>query len=278
MSLGISLIVLLAAVLHASWNALLRAGEDKFWSMTVMCLGIACLCLGLIPFAPLPLQASWVYAVLSGVLHVGYNLFLIRTYRHGDLGQTYPISRGSSPLLVSLCAAVFAHELPSPLEMAGVLVICAGIFSLAFQGRGVGRLSLLYALGTGCFIGAYSVVDGIGARLSGTPVGYTLWMCLVWCVLEVWVYIALRGWRSLLRGRRETWVAAGGGIVSMVAYGIIIFAMSRGPMGPVSALRETSVVFAALIGRVFLHERLTLWRILACAVVALGALCIGYSR
>ena len=225
----------------------------------------------------MPAKASWGYAALSAVLHVGYNLFLVRTYRHGDLGQTYPISRGSSPLLVSLGAAAFAHELPDAIAVAGVLLVSAGIISLAFQGRSIGRDSLLYALGTGCFIAAYSVTDGIGVRLSGTPVGYTVWMCLLWGILAPPVYVALRDWRSLVRGSRETWVAAGGGIVSLIAYGIIIFAMSLGPMGPISALRETSVVFAALIGRFFLHERLTVYRIVACIVVALGAVCIGHA-
>jgi drug/metabolite transporter (DMT)-like permease len=277
MSLGISLIVLLAAVLHASWNALLRAGSDRLWSMTVMCVAIAIACAGVAPFVSLPARASWGYALLSALLHIGYNLFLVRTYRSGDLGQTYPISRGSSPVLVSIGAALFAGELPDPISAFGVLLVSGGIVSLAFQGRTVGWGSLPYALGTGCFIGAYSVTDGIGVRLSGSPIGYTVWMCLLWGVMAPPVYAVLRDWRSLFRGLRETTVAAGGGIVSLVAYGIVIFAMSLGPMGSVSALRETSVVFAALIGRFFLHERLTAWRIGACCVVALGAILISHD-
>jgi drug/metabolite transporter (DMT)-like permease len=277
MSLGISLVVLLAAVLHASWNALLRAGEDRLWSITTMCIGIAVVCAVLATVVPVPARASWPYAVLSALLHVGYNLFLVRTYRSGDLGQTYPISRGSSPLLVTLGAAVFAREVPDAVSAIGVAMVSAGIISLAFQGRKVGLGSLPYALGTGCFIGAYSVTDGIGVRLAGSAVGYTVWMCLLWGVLAPLVYAAIRDWRSLLRGPRETWVAAGGGVVSLIAYGIIIYAMSLGAMGPVSALRETSVVFAALIGRFFLGERLTGYRITACLVVALGAVCIGHS-
>jgi drug/metabolite transporter (DMT)-like permease len=276
MSIEISLIVLLAAVLHASWNALLRAGTDRLWSMTMMCIAVALVCAGLALVLPVPARASWGCAILSALLHVGYNLFLVRTYRSGDLGQTYPIAQGSSPLLVSLGAALFAGELPDPISMAGILLVSGGIISLAFQGRRLGLDSLAYALGTGCFIGAYSVTDGIGARLSGTPVGYTIWMCLLWGIMMPPVYAVLRDWRSLIRGPRETLVAAGGGIVSLVAYGIIIVAMSLGPMGPVSALRETSVVFAALIGRFFLHERLTAHRIAACIVVAIGALCIGH--
>ncbi|MDB5296643.1 MAG: multidrug transporter permease [Phycisphaerales bacterium] len=176
---------------------------------------------------------------------------------------------------MSIGAAVFAGEMPDPVSTAGVLLVSGGILSLAFQGHRLALDSLPYALGTGCFIGAYSVADGIGVRLSGTPAGYTVWMCLLWGVLMPAVYVVARGRQSLIRGRRETLVAAGGGIVSLVAYGIIIAAMSFGPMGPVSALRETSVVFAALIGRFFLHERLTAYRTAACVVIAVGAICIG---
>ncbi len=165
MSIEISLVVLLAAVLHASWNALLRAGTDRLWSMTMMCIAIAIVCAGLAFVFPVPARASWGCLVFSALLHIGYNLFLVRTYRSGDLGQTYPIARGSSPLLVSLGAALFAGELPDPISMTGVVLVSGGIISLAFQGRGLGLDSLLYALGTGCFIGAYSVTDGIGVRL-----------------------------------------------------------------------------------------------------------------
>ena len=277
MPIWISLVVLLAAVLHAGWNGLLRAGTDRLWSMTVMCIAIALVCAGLAVFVPMPAPASWAYAGFSALLHVGYNLFLIRTYRSGDLGQTYPIARGFSPLLVALGAALFARELPDPISLAGVVLVSSGIIALAFQGRKVALDSLPYALGTGCFIGAYSVTDGIGARLSGAPVGYTVWLCLLWGVMMPAVYVAMRDWRSLIRGPKETWTAAAGGIVSLVAYGIVIFAMSLGPMGPVSALRETSVVFAALIGRFFLKEQLTASRIAACLVVAIGALCIGHD-
>ena len=234
MSIGISLIVLFAAVLHASWNALLRGGSDRLWSMTIMCIAIALACALMAPFVPVPATASWGCVALSALLHVGYNLFLVRTYRQGDLGQTYPIARGASPLLVSLGAAVFARELPDALSLTGVLLVSGGIVALAFQGRAIGRQTLLFALGTGCFIGAYSVTDGVGVRLSGSPVGYTVWMCLSWGLLAPATYIVLRDARSLVRGRREMLVAAGGGLASLLAYGIVIFAMAhkcrlRGP-------------------------------------------------
>lgn len=276
MSFGIILAVLAAAILHASWNALLRAGADRLWSMTIMCIAVAIVCGNLAIWCPAPARASWPYAIASAVVHIGYNLLLVATYRHGDLGQTYPIARGSSPLLVSLCAALFAAERPTPMSLIGVLLVSGGIISLAFQGRSLGRKVLPYALGTGCTIGIYSVIDGIGARVSGAPVSYTIWMCLLWGLLMPPVYVALRDWQSLASADpRQVLLAASGGIVSLVAYGIVIFAMSVSPMGPVSALRETSVVFAALIGRFFLKERLTWHRLAACIVVAVGAACLG---
>lgn len=178
---------------------------------------------------------------------------------------------------MALGAALFARELPDPINMLGILLVSGGIISLAFQGRRLGLDALPYALGTGCFIGAYSVTDGIGARLAGTPVGYTIWMSLLGNAMMPLIYVLARDWRGLIRTPRENWTAAAGGLASLLAYGIVIFAMSRGAMGPVSALRETSVVFAALIGRFFLKERLSAYRIAACSVVAIGALCIGHQ-
>ena len=268
-------LVLFAALLHASWNALLRSGADRLWSMTVMCIAIAMVCIVAAAFMVPPAIESWGYALLSGLLHVGYNLFLVRSYRVGDLGQIYPISRGSSPVLITLGAAIFAGESISPGELLGVTLVSAGIISLAFKGRSLSVASLPYALGTGCFIAAYSVVDGIGARLSGAPLAYTVWMCALWGVLMPLVYIGLRGPRSLFSVRPGTVTAVVGGLVSLLAYAMVIYAMNEAPLGAVSALRETSVLFALLIGYVFLGETLTARRILACVVIASGAVIIG---
>jgi drug/metabolite transporter (DMT)-like permease len=275
MPIHIVLLVLFAALLHASWNALLRSGNDRLWSMTVMCIAIAIVCAVAAAFMVPPAMESWSYALLSGLLHVGYNLFLVRSYRVGDLGQIYPISRGSSPVLITLGAAVFAGESISPGELLGVALVSGGIVSLAFKGRSLSVPSLPYALGTGCFIAAYSVVDGIGARLSGAPLSYAVWMCALWGVLMPVVYIGLRGPRSLFSVRPGMVTAIGGGLVSLLAYAMVIYAMNEAPLGAVSALRETSVLFALLIGYVFLGETLTARRILACVVIASGTLIIG---
>ncbi|BBP65669.1 multidrug DMT transporter permease [Pseudomonas sp. Cab53] len=275
MPIHITLLVLFAALLHASWNALLRGGADRLWSMTIMCIAVAIASAVTAAFMVTPAPASWGYALLSALLHVGYNLFLVRSYRLGDLGQVYPISRGSSPVLITLGAAAFAGESISPGTLLGIALVSGGIISLALSGRKLSTPSLSYALGTGCFIAAYSVTDGIGARLSGAPLAYTVWMCTLWGVMMPMVYIGLRDARSLFAVRPGLLTALAGGLVSLLAYAIVIYAMNEAPMGAVSALRETSVLFAALIGGLFLGEALTVRRILACAVIASGILIIG---
>lgn len=275
MPIHLVLLVLFAALLHASWNALLRGGSDRLWSMTMMCVAIAIVCAFAAVFMVAPAPESWGYALLSALLHVGYNLFLVRSYRVGDLGQIYPISRGSSPALITLGAALFAGETITLGELLGIGLVSGGIMSLAFRGRSLSVPSLPYALGTGCFIAAYSVVDGIGARLSGAPLAYTVWMSALWGVLMPLVYIGLRDARSLFSVRPGMLTAVVGGLVSLLAYAIVIYAMNEAPLGAVSALRETSVLFAALLGYLFLGEKLTVRRMLACVVIASGAIIIG---
>ncbi|WP_434765676.1 EamA family transporter [Pseudomonas triticicola] len=275
MPIHLVFLVLFAALLHASWNALLRGGADRLWSMTMMCVAIAIVCVVAALFLSPPAPESWGYALLSALLHVGYNLFLVRSYRVGDLGQIYPISRGSSPALITLGAALFAGETITPGELLGIGLVSGGIMSLAFRGRSLSVPSLPYALGTGCFIAAYSVVDGIGARLSGAPLAYTVWMSALWGVLMPLVYIGLRDARSLFSVRPGMLTAVVGGLVSLLAYAIVIYAMNEAPLGAVSALRETSVLFAALLGYLFLGEKLTVRRMLACVVIASGAIIIG---
>lgn len=264
------LLTLFAALLHAGWNALLRGGDDRLWSMTIMCLTIAALCVLVAPFMPLPARASWPCALLSALLHVGYNLCLVRSYRSGDLGQSYPIARGSSPLMVTCAAAIVAGEKIEPNTLVGIALISGGILLLAISGGGARMRDLRYPLATGAFIAAYSVVDGVGVRLAGSALSYTLWMSACWGALMPALYIALRDAKSLLRWRPGLPGAAAGGLVSLLAYGIIIDVMASAPMGAVSALRETSVLFAAVLGYLFLGETLTLRKMVACAVIAAG--------
>jgi drug/metabolite transporter (DMT)-like permease len=274
MSLSIAALVLFAALLHASWNALLKGGGDGFWTMTVMGIATSLACAALAPLLPVPRLASWPYIAMSALLHVGYNAFLVRAYRHGDFGSAYPIARGSSPLLVTLGAALAVGEWPAMVGIAGIVLVSGGIISLAFRKGRLPEAGFLYALGTGIFIAAYSVTDGIGGRLSGSAPAYTVWLCLIWGATALPIYLARRRGDAVWRGARKTGLAATGGIVSLAAYGIVIFAMTRAPMGSVSALRETSVLFAVFLGRIFFGETLTSRRLVSALVIAMGALCL----
>ena len=267
--------VMCAAVLHASWNAVLRGGGDRLWSMTLMMIAITVVTAITLPLLPWPNAASWPYVIASAIIHVGYNLSLVRTYRSGDLGQTYPVSRGSSPVLVALGAALFAHEIPNVTAWIGIALVSAGIISLAFQGKKVRADFLPAAFTTGVLIGAYTVVDGIGVRLSGNSLAYTNTMFLLWSITMPAIFYAMRG-KPPAYTRTQTVMALTGGLVSLLAYGIVIWAMQFDAMGVVSALRETSVVWAALIGRVFLQERLSARRIASCLAIAAGAACLAF--
>ena len=271
--------VLVAALLHASWNAMLHGNRDRFLSMTWMSIAIATVSTFVVLFTPRPAHAAWPYIVASGLVHIFYNVTLVQSYRRNDLAQAYPIARGSSPLLVTLGAALFAHEAIGPLHIFGILMISGGNISIALEGSRVSRAGALAALTTGATIAVYTVIDGIGVRLSGgQALAYTAWMFLFYWLMPV-LFVAMRGRAALWTPVRAAPMALGsslvGGLVSIAAYGIVIWALQSGAMGAVSALRETSVVFAVLIGRMFLRETVSGKRWLACLVVAAGAVCLG---
>ena len=272
-------LVLVAALLHATWNAMLHGNHDRFLSMTWMSIAISVVSTVVVLFAPWPTRSAWPYIVASGLTHIVYNMSLVRAYRRSDLGEAYPIARGSSPLLVTLGAALFAHEAIGPLHALGIVMISGGIVALALEGGNVSRAGALAALTTGATIAIYTVIDGIGVRLSnGEALTYTAWMFLFYWLMPV-LFIAMRGAAALWTPVRDAPVAVRsslvGGLVSIGAYGIVIWAMQSGAMGAVSALRETSVVFAVLIGRVFLREAVSARRWMACLIVAAGAVCLG---
>ncbi|HKT91542.1 MAG TPA: DMT family transporter [Paraburkholderia sp.] len=272
-------IVLFAALLHASWNAMLHGNRDRFLSMTWMSIAIGVVATLVVVSTPWPASASWPYIVASGLVHIFYNVSLVRSYRRSDLALAYPIARGSSPLLVTLGAALFAQEAISPLHVLGIVMISGAIIAIALQGRRMSRADALAALTTGATIAIYTLIDGIGVRLSdGQPLGYTAWMFLFYWAMPV-LFVAARGFAPLWTPVRAEPLSIAsslaGGLVSIAAYGIVIWALQSGAMGAVSALRETSVVFAVLIGRLFLREAVSGTRWLACVVVTAGAVCLG---
>jgi len=272
--------VLSAALLHAGWNALLRGGTDRLQSMLIMSITLGFTGFLMMSVAGVPWPAAS-YVVASGAIHLCYNALLVRMYRSGDLGETYPVARGTSPALIALGGSVLAGEWMGPLAILGIGLVCAGIFMLAAARAEVAhaRLHLTdlpYALATGVSIAAYSVVDGLGVRASGNWVAYTGGIFVFFLAMPLWVLVR-RGRAAFAMPLPEMAKAAAGGLISLAAYGVIIWAMQGNAMGAVSALRETSVVFAALLGAAFLGERLTGLRLAACCIIALGAVCVGWK-
>lgn len=278
MTLPVIALVLAAALLHASWNALLKSSHDRLASLSLMTLGAGLGAIPLVLWRPWPQAESWFYILLSGLLHTGYNLFLIRAYRIGDFGQSYPIARGSSPLLVALGAAVFAGEQLGIYTVIGIALVSLGIVSLANLRAMRRREHLsgpLAALAAGAFIAAYTITDGIGARLAGDAIAYAGWLFVADSIPLALLYQYKHGRSPVVLSHKDTWIGLAGGVMSLLAYGIVIWAVTLAPMGMVSALRETSVLFALLIGTLFLGEKLTLRRVLSCAVIAAGAIVLG---
>lgn len=268
MSPWVTGLVLFSAVLHASWNALLKGGGDRPRSVAAMAAAAGLASAGWACVRPAPRVESWFYIFLSVVLHVAYHFLLVWAYRHGDLGVSYPVARWSSPLLVAAGAAVLAGERPDALTLVGIVLVCGGIFGLA-RGR-AGARGIAPALLTGATIAAYSVADGLGSRAAGNAWSYAAWL-FVFNGPAVLPVLLWRDPRFDAGARRP----AAGGAVSLVGYAIVIWAASIGPMGRVSALRESSVLVAAVLGWLFLGERLGSRRLVACAIVAAGAACLG---
>lgn len=267
-------LVLCAALLHVGWNAVVKTSGDRLVTMTQVMGSAALVSVVALVFVPLPRSASWAYLALSTGLHAGYTLFLLRAYGHGDLSQVYPLARGSAPLLVLLLAFVAAGEMPSTTVMAAIGLIIVGIMSLAFRGgrRVAGESKpVAYALATALFIGGYTVVDGMGARLAGSPHGYAASLfTLNGMVLWVLLYLR-RGSVTMTLLRAGHWTSAAvGGVMSLAAYWLVIWALTLAPMAPVAALRETSVIFAALLGAVWLKEPFGRWSIASATLVAAG--------
>jgi len=267
------LAVLGAAVMHASWNAIVKVGLDRFSSILLLSIAQGAIALLLLPFFAFPAAEAWPWLLGSALLHVGYKLFLIRAYEHGDLSQVYPLARGTAPLIVALVGALFLGEVMTAGKTVAVVTIALGVIVMSRGGTNLGRLSskaLLYALGTACFTASYTLVDGVGARLAATASGFTLWMFVLDATVLTGIAVASRGSQALTRLRPELRSGLVAGALSLGAYWIAIWAFTQAPLAQVAALRETSVMFAMLIGVVVLGERAGLWRWIAAGLILNG--------
>jgi drug/metabolite transporter (DMT)-like permease len=257
LTLGVTLAVLGAGLLHASWNALLKSagGGDPLLDTAAVVAGSTACSMAALPFVPIPFAASWPFALASVVIHFGYYLTLAQAYRTGDLSFAYPLMRGTAPLLVTVLGILFLRELPSAQVSLGIVLISAGIFAIAFaQRHHHPPAAVWWALANAAIIAVYTLCDGAGARASGNALSYVLWLTFVeGIVFLVWIR-AFRGARATVYVRAQWRRGLLGGFCSVAAYGIVLWAMTRAPVAAVAALRETSVLFAAIIGTMLLKE------------------------
>lgn len=281
MSTTVFLAVLGAALLHAAWNALVKGGRDKHLAMAAVVLGHAPFaCLALL-FVPAPDMASLPYLIGGVVLHVGYQFFLLGSYRAGDLTQVYPLARGSAPLIVAIVSVLLLGVQLHRMEILAVCIIGAGIISLGLVRREDGLRNMraaVLALGAGCFIAGYSLVDGLGARMAGTALGFYGWLAIgnavVFCLV-----LSLRNRdvpRRVLSEGKKLMLAGGG--ASFAAYSLVVWSFTQAPIALVTALRETSIIFALLIGVFFLKERLDLAKVASVMATLTGAVLIRIAR
>jgi drug/metabolite transporter (DMT)-like permease len=277
LSLTVTLAVLAAAVTHAVWNAIAHSIKDQTLAFALIGAGGSAVCIPLVIVAAIPRSASWPYLLASVGIHVFYNLLLMQCYRLGEFSQVYPLARGVSPLVVTILAAIFVHEHLALYQVAGVVVVSAGLAFLVFGGRRPGRGAFLAAVGTGLTIAAYTTVDGVGVRASASPVGYIGWLILLQS-LCVPLFAAVRRRDVLVKQPRRILLSGLlAGALSVLAYGLVLWAQTKGALAPIAALRETSVIFGAIIGTLVFHEPFGRSRITATLLVVAGIVLLNVA-
>ncbi len=266
--------VLFAAACHAGWNAAIKFGIEPVAATALIAVGSGIVALPLIPFVGLPVAAAWPWVIASVVIHLLYFIGLSESYRSGDLGQVYPIARGAAPLMTAGATTILLGETLTLAAWSGIVALACGVLLLSLRGgRDLARFeprAVGFALFTAVTICAYSLVDGVGARISGNPVAYTLAMFAGNAALMA-VYAAARNGRGAMPGMRMHWrMGALGGALQLTAYGIVVWAMTVAPIAIVAALRETSVLFGAGLAVVLLKEPLRAARIAAAIMIVAG--------
>ncbi|MFF9770768.1 EamA family transporter [Streptomyces sp. NPDC014636] len=265
--------VLLAAVTHAGWNAIAHRITDKLVGFTLISGGGLLIGLAATPFVPFPAGPAWPYLFASAVVHIVYYALLMTSFRLGEFGQVYPLARGSAPLVVTVLAAVFAHEVPGVWASAGIAVSCLGLTGVSLWGLRGNRpdwAAIGAALATGLTIAAYTVIDGLGVRAAHAPLGYIAWLMAVQgSAVPAFLYARARG--DTVRLLRP-YAALGllGAALSVAAYALVLWAQTRAALAPIAALRESSIIVGAAIGALFFKERFGAPRVAAAALLVVG--------
>jgi drug/metabolite transporter (DMT)-like permease len=268
LTLPVTLAVLGGALLHAAWNTLVKSSQDKELDTYAVAAGSGLIALFALPLVAAPAPAAWPWLAASSAVHILYFLFLAGAYRHGELSYVYPVMRGGGPMIVAASGAFAFAEVLRTAEWLGVLIICGGILALASGSHD--RRATLFAVANAVVIGSYTLIDAQGARASGAPVGYALWFFAAMALVVLAIGGARRG-AALPRYLGRHWMRALlGGACSVGSYGIALWAMTRAPVALVAVLRETAVIFAAVLAALVLKEKLTRRRLLATGAVLAG--------
>jgi drug/metabolite transporter (DMT)-like permease len=272
--------MLLAGLLHATWHALVKSGDDQITVLAGMGLVAVAMALVALVFVAPPPAAVWLVMLASAVLHIGYKLCLAWAYAHGDLGQAFPLARGMVPLFATGLALLTLGQVPSAGQAFGVGLVSFGLLLLALErtGRQINRRLLMAAAGAGATVAAYSVLDAYGTRVYGDWAGFTAWIVILDNLAFLPLSRLIRGpalWADLYRARGRVLVS---GVLGMTSFSVFVWALSRSPVGLVSALRETSVLFAMAIGIAFFAETLSPRRVAAACAIVTGIVTISLSR
>jgi len=273
MPLNIFLAVILAAFLHAVWNAMVKNEDNKYLAVTAIVLGHVPASILIILLTPAPSVESIPFIILSALLHIGYEWYLLSAYRFGDLTKVYPIARGTAPILITIVSLIFLGVALSNFEILGIIIISLGILSLSLQGaKGIkNRSAVIYALVTGFFIMGYSITDGYGARVSNSFLSYMGWSFILNATIFP-IILKINNKSEIItkifkEGKKIFFI---GGTLSYIVYGIVIWGFTQAPIALITALRETSIIFALLIGTFFLKEKFTLLKVIATFIIFFG--------
>ena len=279
MPLNIFLAVILAAFLHAVWNAMVKNEDNKYLAVTAIVLGHVPASIFIILLTPASSVESIPFIILSALLHIGYEWYLLSAYRFGDLIKVYPIARGTAPILVAIVSLIFLGVALSNFEILSIFIISLGILSLSFQGaKGFkDRSVVIYALVTGFFIMGYSITDGYGARVSNSFLSYMGWSFILNAtIFPIILKINNKSeviTKTFKEGKKIFFI---GGTLSYIVYGIVVWGFTQAPIALVAALRETSIIFALLIGIFFLKEKFTFLKAIATFIIFFGVVLLKF--
>jgi len=276
LTLAVSFAVLLAALLHASWNAMIKGGNDVLLDTAAIVAGAGLVAVPFLFVVPLPVAGAWPYIAASVTTHLAYYYLMVNAYRTGDLSLVYPLMRGVAPLITAVLGIFWLREMPVGFSWLGMLLISIGVIALALRtvDHAPSRAAIGFALGNAAVIAVYSIIDGSGARVSGNVWSYIVWLFVLDAIPFSLFMLATRRAafvKSLWTRRRNGLI---GGSLSAGAYAISVWAMTKAPVAMVASLRETSVLFATLIGARLLHEKLNARRWAGVVAVVLGVVAL----